>query len=541
VDDYAGNDVQSRRDRAAVVQSISQGISGTNDDSLLLDSATGIVENGQQQSSSSPTTTNRQQQQRPNLLERIFSTRRFLANHPDNNKNNNKTAILQLHNHLRKENWSLATVLLESNPDLARTWHPVDRLYGGRYGGEALPIHAACSLRPPPSFIELLGRLYPEGLVEKDKAFGRVPLHVACRSLAESGVIRVLCEMDPKCAEERDTLKRVPLHYLIKNYSTFGDDNDDDDDSIDEDNVADTTIDDNNTNGEKNNNNDDGMIALKLFIETNPACVRATDHRGWLPIHVACSCSSRKGMIRVMRVLLKAWPESVNCKTDKNSDAFACVDMAGKIHPTKDRVLALLHEVRSKIERRGMSAVEENSEGCDGDDAAIGNGDEDDVEHEDQSLSDKSVEESNSSLPQCETTLEEQKEHLREEEECTRSTLSSGETHPIIPCPEEGILIDLEEARSKLERSGNTGDDNSEGCDDEAAVENRYEDVVNQEDQSLSERSVEEGKSSLLQCESTPEEESKQLHKVEECIETLSSGEKYPAMAYPEEGVLINL
>jgi len=100
---------------------------------------------------------------------------------------------------------------------------------------------------------------------------------------------------------------------------------------------------------------------------------------------------------------------------------------------------------------------------------------------------------------------------LHEEEECS-STLSSGETHPIMACPEEGVLIDLEEARSKVERSGNTRDDNSEGCDDEAAVENRYGDYADQEDQSLSVRGVEEDKSSLLQCETTSEEQSKQLH-----------------------------
>lgn len=50
-----------------------------------------------------------------------------------------------------------------------------------RYDGEALPIHAACALRPPSSFIETLAKLYPVSLAEKDKKFGRVPLHVACR------------------------------------------------------------------------------------------------------------------------------------------------------------------------------------------------------------------------------------------------------------------------------------------------------------------------------------------------------------------------
>ena len=144
----------------------------------------------------------------PNLLGRIFLTR-FLQS-PDivNNQNENyskqQASIVQLHNLLRKEDWSLAMQLLESKPSLARTWHNVDRLYGGRYDGEALPIHAACALHPPPSFIAMLGRLYPEGLMEKDKAFGRVPLHVACRCLAESSVIRVLCDLDPNCVVARD-------------------------------------------------------------------------------------------------------------------------------------------------------------------------------------------------------------------------------------------------------------------------------------------------------------------------------------------------
>ncbi|KAL7533189.1 hypothetical protein ACHAXR_006616 [Thalassiosira sp. AJA248-18] len=372
-----------RQDRAAVIQSISRGITGTNNDSLLLDDGPTVSPDGRggdiDEHDYLSTTTNKNEHHPPNnnnFLGRIFLTR-FLPP-PNNVKNNSNNRIIQLHNLLRKEDWSLATNLLESNPNLASTWHHIDRLYGGRYDGEALPIHAACALCPPSTFIEMLAGLYPGGLVEKDKAFGRVALHVACRSLASSSVIRVLCEMDPKCVEERDSLKRVPLHYLIKNYCTFG--NDDDDDN-DEDDVVNTNIDEektpkpNNTNkGEENNNNTDGMTAMKILIRANPNCVHAPDHRGWLPIHVACSCSSRKGMMCVLRVLLRVWPESINAKTEKDSDVFACVDMAGKHHPTKERVLALLREAKCKVDNDNVG--QSNGARPDNDDESSESGDE---------------------------------------------------------------------------------------------------------------------------------------------------------------------
>jgi len=340
VADYAEGDLPSRQDRAAVVQSISQGITGTNDDSLLLDGAIcGVVgDNDEQQSAMGPP---------PNLLQRLFVTR-FLQSPADGNRK--QASILQLHNLLRKEDWSLASQILQSKPELARTWHNIDRLYGGRYDGEALPIHAACALHPPPSFIKVLGALYPEGLMEKDKSFDRVPLHVACRCLAESSVIRVLCEMDPNCVVARDRLKRVPLHYLIKNYCAFGDDEDDvrisiDGDIEDDNNVTNATSDD-----DYDDNEEDGMTALKILIRTNPSSVRAADHRGWLPIHVASSCSSRKGMGRVLKVLLEVWPQSIYAKTEKESDALDCVEMAGKVHPRKEMVISLLTEAKCKME-----------------------------------------------------------------------------------------------------------------------------------------------------------------------------------------------
>lgn len=95
---------------------------------------------------------------------------------------------------------------------------------------------------------------------------------------------------------------------------------------------------------QKKETDEDGMNAMKILINKSPNCVRVADHRGWLPLHVACSSSSRKGMIRVIKLLLETWPESINVGTDKGCDALACVNIAGMHHPTRERVIALLQE-----------------------------------------------------------------------------------------------------------------------------------------------------------------------------------------------------
>ena len=133
------------------------------------------------------------------------------------------------------------------------------------------------------------------------------------------------------------------MHYLIKNYCNFGDDESDGD--------TDGSSDENEETESKPE--EDGMVALKLLVNTNPNCLHVADHRAWLPIHVACSCSSRKGMTRVLRVLIDSWPESVYKTTEKDSDVFACVDMAGTVHPTKEKVVALLKEAQDILKRDG--------------------------------------------------------------------------------------------------------------------------------------------------------------------------------------------
>jgi hypothetical protein len=51
--------------------------------------------------------------------------------------------------------------------------------------------------------------------MEKEKAFNRVPLHVACQCVASSSVIRVLCEMEPKCVVETDKYVSFMLFVIF--------------------------------------------------------------------------------------------------------------------------------------------------------------------------------------------------------------------------------------------------------------------------------------------------------------------------------------
>eukprot|EP00986_Skeletonema_menzelii_P014012 scaffold8763_cov133-Skeletonema_menzelii.AAC.3 len=336
-DDDDCNNAPSKADRNAMIKSISDGIKGTqSNEPILLNSTTSLDNSKDLQRSIQRTP--------PNLLNRIFLTRFIQVPH------HNQEALLlrQLHDLLRKEDWSLATQLIESKPTLASKWHSVKRLYGGKFDAEVLPIHSACALCPPASFIQTLATIYPECLLMKEKAFGRTPLHIACRSLADSSVIKVLCEMEPRCVMERDGLKRVALHYLIKNYNTFG--QDDDNGEEDDEDTNDESLNQSSTNRVDTDKTSDGIVALKLLLDTNIDCVKIADHRGWIPLHVACSCSARQGMIRVMNIIIDCWPESVNAKTEKHSDVFACVDMAGKHHATKDKVVTLLKEARYALE-----------------------------------------------------------------------------------------------------------------------------------------------------------------------------------------------
>lgn len=342
--DDADGDGPSSRDRDEVERTITEGIAGRRDGSLLL------VDPSAASCASQRPGADVVGRRQPNLFQRIFAAR-FLQPPGGDPAAADGRLIAQLHDHLRAEDWTLATSLLGSHPRLASAWSRVDRLYGGRHGGEVMPIHAACALRPPPAFVGgLCDLMQPGGLLERERGFERTPLHVACRSLAGSGVVRVLCEREPRGVVERDSLRRVPIHYAIKNYTSFGDDDDDSGLLQDGDSGGDDT------------DSQDGWRALCILIRTDPSCVRMDDHRRWLPLHVACSCSSRKGMVRVLRLLLDSHPEGVLAKTSKGSDVFACVDMAGSVHPTKDRVVALLQEAKSKVETSVEAARDRDEE-----------------------------------------------------------------------------------------------------------------------------------------------------------------------------------
>lgn len=85
----------------------------------------------------------------------------------------------------------------------------------GRHNASVLPLHQCCALRPPVEMIQTLVITYPAGIKAKETSFGRLPLHIACRSGASPEAVECLLAYHPDGSKEGDNLKRIPLHVSI--------------------------------------------------------------------------------------------------------------------------------------------------------------------------------------------------------------------------------------------------------------------------------------------------------------------------------------
>jgi len=63
--------------------------------------------------------------------------------------------------------------------------------------------------------IQTLVITYPAGIKAKETSFGRLPLHIACRSGASPEAVECLLAYHPDGSKEGDNLKRIPLHVSI--------------------------------------------------------------------------------------------------------------------------------------------------------------------------------------------------------------------------------------------------------------------------------------------------------------------------------------
>ena len=91
----------------------------------------------------------------------------------------------------------------------------------GRHNASVLPLHQCCALRPPVEMIQTLVITYPAGIKAVETSFGRLPLHVACRSGASPEAVECLLAYHPEGTQEGDNLKRIPLHCKCLVYLAY--------------------------------------------------------------------------------------------------------------------------------------------------------------------------------------------------------------------------------------------------------------------------------------------------------------------------------
>lgn len=229
----------------------------------------------------------------------------------------------ELINLIKNEDWKLARVLCDEDPHLASYWTPYEGFTNGKFDSYILPLHQACALRPTEEFVQTLVLAHPNGIKAKETAFGRLPLHVACRSQASIGVVEALIAYFPDALVTADKLKRVPLHYAISN------------------------------------NCDSGVI--ELLVNYNEDCVKKLDHRGWLPLHVASGSTASP---ETLKLLLEKHPQSIHAKTNRGSTAFVIANAYYKGQKPDDRelVLGLLKPVDTEESKNEIDKTTEQSQ-----------------------------------------------------------------------------------------------------------------------------------------------------------------------------------
>ena len=131
--------------------------------------------------------------------------------------------VTPLYEAIGKSDWKGATNLAELRPDEASTW--VVRYKrdpnGNRVTGpndilwRFLPVHSACALNPPATFLRTLLQSYPNGARTLDDQ-GLLPLHYACGASCSREVLYVLLMSFPQAALKEDPNGMLPLHYLAQ-------------------------------------------------------------------------------------------------------------------------------------------------------------------------------------------------------------------------------------------------------------------------------------------------------------------------------------
>jgi len=207
-----------------------------------------------------------------------------------------------------KKDWKAAANRANTFPDEASTWI-VTKGFNGNL--RFLPLHKACVLQPPLSFVETLLHAYPDGARSADQD-GWLPIHCACFYGATETVINAILIANPKGAQSKDEDGRLPLHYACLKGAAQG--------------VVDVLV------GAfpkgAMSKDDEGRLPLHhacskgasegvidALLKASPKGAQSKDDQGRLPLHHACRKNASE---RIIRTLLRVYPRAAQIKDDQD-------------------------------------------------------------------------------------------------------------------------------------------------------------------------------------------------------------------------------
>jgi len=185
---------------------------------------------------------------------------------------------------LQDRNWERALKEAKKSPKLCKELYHAQGFYDGQISSRVNALHMASAVGAPPEVIQGLAAFNPGAAFQVDRKYGRIPLQIAVMTGASAATVGALLKIDTKTAREKDNNGRVALHYACK------------------DPVG-------------------GESSTRLLLRAYPEGAMVADDSGFLPLHVACRYGTS---LSVIRMLIRAAPESMLRKTKKGSTPMVC-------------------------------------------------------------------------------------------------------------------------------------------------------------------------------------------------------------------------
>jgi hypothetical protein len=217
---------------------------------------------------------------------------------------------------LKNEKWDRAVKQARKRPSFAKEAYKVGGFFEFRISARINALHLACALQAPSEVIQALVAVHPDGVIEVESRYQRLPLHIAIMNGASPETVNALLKPNPKTARAKDIHGRIPLHYACKE--------------------------------DTNTRVQNALYLIKVY----PEGALVSDTNGFLPLHVASRCGTS---MTVIRMLIRASPKSMFAKTTKGSTPAAIAKQANKGNDLQEEIVGILERSADESFCRGIT------------------------------------------------------------------------------------------------------------------------------------------------------------------------------------------